>query len=147
MQNIARFTDADSAHAIAAAKSCGAHEMVNGLAEGYDTLVGPGGVQISAGQKQGIGLARSLFGNPVLVVLDEPSANLDEFTIAKLRRALAELRAAGNVVIIATHDMRLIQSSDRVLLLNKTEIKLVGSDAYLAAVSNKLQPSKREVGS
>lgn len=147
VQNIARFTDADSAHAIAAAKSCGAHEMVNGLAEGYDTLVGPGGVQISAGQKQGIGLARSLFGNPVLVVLDEPSANLDEFTIAKLRRALAELRAAGNVVIIATHDMRLIQSSDRVLLLNKTEIKLVGSDAYLAAVSNKLQPSKREVGS
>lgn len=147
VQNISRFSGADSTEAINAAMSRGAHEVINGLAEGYDTPVGPGGVQISAGQNQGIGLARALFGAPVLLVLDEPSANLDEFTIAKLKRAIEAQREAGNIVLVATHDMRLIRASERVLLLNKKEIKLVASDAYLAAVSNKMQSPKRELGS
>ncbi|MCR9080159.1 MAG: ATP-binding cassette domain-containing protein [Hyphomonadaceae bacterium] len=144
VQNIARFTQADSAQVIATAKDCGAHEMVSALADGYDTVIGPGGAQISAGQKQAIGLARALFGAPPLLALDEPSANLDEFTIAKLTRTLAAQRAAGHVVLIATHDVRMIQAADRVLLLNKNEIKLVGADAYRAAIANKLQPATRE---
>jgi len=135
VQNIARFTDVDGSAAVQVAKNSGVHELISGLAEGYDAKVGLGGTHLSAGQSQAIGLARALFGDPVLIVLDEPSSNLDSFTVARLKKALAEKRAAGRIVILATHDVRLIKEADQVLVLNKKEIKLVNGEAYYAAVT------------
>ena len=124
-------------HAVQAAKDCGVHELISGLADGYDTKVGVDAKHLSAGQAQAIGLARAMFADPVLIVLDEPSSNLDSFTVARLKKTLANKRAAGRIVILATHDARLIKEADQVLLLSKKEIKLVTGDAYYAALTGK----------
>ena len=137
VENIARFTGAEGTDAVQVAKDCGVHELISGLSDGYDTKVGLGGMHVSAGQAQAVGLARALFGDPVLIVLDEPSSNLDSFTVARLKKSLAEKRAAGRIVIVATHDVRLIKEADQVLVLSKQEIKLVAGEAYYAAVTGR----------
>jgi len=135
VDNIARFSDAPGESAILAAKQCGVHELISGLPDGYDTVTGEGGAHLSAGQKQGIGMARALFGEPTLLVLDEPSSNLDSFTVARLKKTLSDIRSRGRIIIVATHDVRLIEQADQVLVLTKKEIKLVTGEAYYAAMT------------
>ena len=103
-ENIARFDDAANSDAILeAAQVAGAHEMILRLPHGYSTRIGEGGMSLSAGQRQRIGLARAVFGDPFLVVLDEPNANLDADGEAALTRAIEILRNAKCIVIVVSH--------------------------------------------
>jgi ATP-binding cassette, subfamily C, bacterial PrsD len=103
-ENIARFDDgATSDSILKAARVAGAHEMIVRLPEGYATRIGEGGTSLSAGQRQRLGLARAVFGNPFLVVLDEPNANLDAEGEMALTRAIATLRRHGCIVIVVSH--------------------------------------------
>ena len=102
---------------IAAARAAGLHEAILRLPAGYDTPVGVGGGALSGGQRQRIALARALFGNPPVLVLDEPNANLDDVGEAALIRALQERRAQGATILIVSHNPQMVNLADRVLVL------------------------------
>jgi ABC-type protease/lipase transport system fused ATPase/permease subunit len=103
-ENIARFDDDARSDAILqAAQVAGAHDMIVGLPDGYSTRIGEGGMSLSAGQRQRIGLARAVFGSPFLVVLDEPNANLDADGETALTRAIERLRNDGCIVVVVSH--------------------------------------------
>ncbi len=117
-ENIARFGDVDSNAVIDAARRAGMHEMILRMPKGYDTRIGDGGNVLSGGQRQRIGLARALYGDPWLIVLDEPNANLDDVGEAALIRAIEELKSRGRTVFVVTHRMNALALADRVVLLN-----------------------------
>jgi ATP-binding cassette subfamily C protein PrsD len=103
-ENIARFDEAATSDAILeAARIAGAHEMILSLPDGYQTRIGEGGMLLSAGQRQRIGLARAVFGDPFLVVLDEPNANLDADGENALTAAILTLRSKQCIVIVISH--------------------------------------------
>lgn len=135
-QNIARFTQCEPDSLVHAARIAGVHALIMTLPDGYDTRVGPGGVHLSAGQKQAIGLARALFsagwGGPSLLLLDEPSANLDSALLKTLRMALATAREDGSIVVMATHDPRLIEDAHHVVVLNSDNIGMLAASEYFA---------------
>ncbi|WP_371740599.1 type I secretion system permease/ATPase [Methyloligella sp. GL2] len=117
-ENISRFeTDADPDAVIAAAKAAGVHELILGLTDGYDTEIGEAGTVLSAGQRQRIALARALYGDPFLVVLDEPNANLDEEGDRALTAAIHSVRERGGVVVVIAHRPSALAAADLVLLL------------------------------
>lgn len=117
-ENIARFTpDAEVSDVISAAKLAGVHELITALPDGYETAIGEGQLQLSAGQRQRIGLARALYGNPFLVILDEPNANLDADGDALLSRAISRVREQGAIVIIIAHRPSAIASVDQLLMI------------------------------
>ena len=118
--NIARFEEkADPALVIAAARAAGVHDLIIGLPEGYDTQAGENGSSLSAGQAQRIALARALYRDPFLVVLDEPNANLDSEGDEALARAISGVRARGGIVIVVAHRPSAITAVDQLLVLNK----------------------------
>jgi PrtD family type I secretion system ABC transporter len=118
-ENIARLSaPVDSSAVIAAAKQAGAHGMIVGLPDGYDTQIGPDGITLSAGQRQRIGLARALFGQPFLVVLDEPTSNLDADGDEALLGAIAGCRKRGAIVIVIAHRPGAIAACDQVLVIS-----------------------------
>jgi PrtD family type I secretion system ABC transporter len=118
-ENIARLAAyPDSDTVMTAARRAGAHGLITGLPEGYDTVVGQGGVVLSSGQRQRIGLARALFGSPFLIVLDEPTSNLDAEGDEALRNAVQAARLARAIVIVIAHRPSAIAGCDQVLVIS-----------------------------
>jgi ATP-binding cassette subfamily C protein len=117
-ENISRFVeDATDAEIVTAAQLSGAHEMVQTLGEGYDTDVGDGGQSVSGGQRQRIGLARAVFRDPNLIVLDEPNSNLDAHGEQALAACIQEMKKRGKTVVLVTHKSNLLALSDKTLML------------------------------
>ena len=135
-ENIARFRpDAAPEAIIAAAQSAGAHELILGLSEGYDTPIGEGGASLSGGQRQRVALARALYGNPFLVVLDEPNASLDGAGDEALNQAILSVRQRGGVIIVITHRPAALGNVDLVAIMEAGRIKAMGPrDEVLQAV-------------
>ena len=124
--NVARLGEAPDEAVIAAARLAGAHRAILGLPQGYDTPIGEGGVPISGGQRQRIGLARAVFGEPALVVLDEPNAHLDADGEQALAGAIARLRERGVTVVLIAHRAGMVSLADKVLVLAAGAIDAFG---------------------
>jgi ATP-binding cassette subfamily C exporter for protease/lipase len=116
-ENICRFGEARAAQIEAAARAVGLHEFILALPQGYDTPVGRDGAVLSGGQRQRVALARALYGDPALLVLDEPNSSLDEAGDAALNSALRGLKARGATVVVMTHRTSVLGAMDKVLLL------------------------------
>lgn len=129
MKNIGRMRDAEPEMVFEAAKLAGCHEMILRLPQGYDTEIGDGGQHLSGGQRQLIGLARAMFGNPRFVVLDEPNSNLDGDAEQALIRGLEALKARNTTVILVSHRPTLVQGVDKVLLLRDGAAEAFGPRA------------------
>lgn len=139
-ENIARFGVIDSGKVIAAARSAGLHEMILRFPKGYDTPMGEAGSLLSGGQRQRVGLARALYGNPSLVVLDEPNANLDDAGEIALMQAVREFKAKGRTVFLITHRPGAIGVADQVVVLNDGRVQMQGPrDAVLAQLQSQRQ--------
>jgi len=126
-ENIARFQpDAKPEDVIAAAQTAGAHELILGMPEGYDTRIGEGGASLSGGQRQRVALARALYGSPFLVVLDEPNASLDGAGDEALNKAILAIRQRGGIVVVITHRPAALQFVDTVCIMEDGRIKAIG---------------------
>lgn len=147
-QNICRFGEPDSRKIVAAAKLAGVHELILRLREGYETQVGEAGRLLSGGQRQRIGLARALYGDVRVIVLDEPNSNLDARGEEAVRRLLATLRARRLTGVLVAHRASLVASVDKLLVLNEGRVEMFGPrHEVLAAIAKKAapQPPSREM--
>ena len=141
-ENIARLGAVDSAKVIEAARCAGMHDMILRFPKGYDTPIGEAGGLLSGGQRQRIGLARAVYGEPALIVLDEPNANLDEAGENALLQTVRALKAKGKTVILITHRPGAIAVADRLILLRDGEIFADGpKDAVLAGLRQPRPPA------
>ena len=126
-ENISRFAlEADSDAVIQAAKLAGVHGLIVGLPEGYDTVLGAGGLALSGGQKQRIALARALYGEPFLLVLDEPNSNLDAEGEQALSQVIHSMRERGSIVIVIAHRPSAITAVDKVLCMKAGQMVAFG---------------------
>jgi ATP-binding cassette subfamily C exporter for protease/lipase len=134
-ENIARFGEVDMAQVEAAAKLVGVHELILAMPQAYNTPIGRDGAMLSGGQRQRVGLARALYGKPVLVVLDEPNSSLDEAGDAALAQAIAALKQQGTTFVIMTHRTSVLGVADKMLLLREGAQQAFGPrDEVLAAM-------------
>jgi len=141
-ENIARFGDVDPKLVIAAAQSAGLHDMILRFPKGYDTPIGEAGNLLSGGQRQRIGLARAIYGEPRLIVLDEPNANLDDAGETALFQTVAQLKAKGRTVFLITHRPGAIAVADRILILRDGQVAANGPrDAVIAALQQSARPT------
>lgn len=143
-QNICRFADDPSPDAVLhAAQQAGVHDMIVRFPQGYDTEVGDGGTMMSGGQRQRIALARALYGNPFLLVLDEPNSNLDQDGERALLRAIVAARGRGAIVIVIAHRPSLIGVVDHLLVLNGGRVQAFGkTESVLPLLSRRAEPEK-----
>ena len=143
-ENIARFSDVDSEKVIAAARSAGLHEMILRFPKGYDTPMGEAGGLLSGGQRQRVGLARALYGNPAVIVLDEPNANLDDAGEAALMQAVREFKTKGRTIFLITHRPGAIAVADQLVVLQDGRVQAQGPrDAVLAQLqAHRQQPAQ-----
>ena len=134
-ENIARFGNVSSEKVVLAAQRAGVHEMILRFAQGYDTMLGDGGAGLSGGQKQRLGLARAMYGDPSLIVLDEPNSNLDDGGEAALMQAILDLRKRGKTIVIITHRTTAIGITNKLLLLRDGVGQMFGpSEQVMAAL-------------
>ena len=126
-ENIARFGKVDAEAVVAAARKAAAHELILRLPRGYDTLVGTYGQTLSGGQRQRIGLARALYGDPSLIVLDEPNTNLDQPGERALLATIAALKQSGRTLVIVAHRPNILASVDHILCLNEGVVDMLGT--------------------
>lgn len=124
--NIARLDEPDSEKVIKAAQLTGLHEMILKMPKGYDTYIGENGAVLSGGQRQRIGLARALYGDPKLVVLDEPNASLDNDGELALLQAMAYLKQMGTTLVIITHKVSLLSGVDKLLVMQDGALAVFG---------------------
>jgi PrtD family type I secretion system ABC transporter len=141
-QNICRFDpDARSEAIIAAAKEAGVHQMIIKMRDGYDTQIGEQGTALSAGQAQRVALARALYGEPFLIVLDEPNSNLDTEGDEALTRAVRSARERGAVVVVVAHRPIGIEAVDMLLVLREGRMHAFGpKDTVLGQVLQRVAP-------
>lgn len=134
--NISRFdADATAETIVAAAQAAGVHGLILRLPEGYETVIGDGGVGLSAGQRQRVGLARALYRDPFLIVLDEPNANLDHEGENALTNAIMGIRERGGICVVVAHRPSALASLDTVMLINEGRIQALGpKDEVLAQI-------------
>jgi ABC-type protease/lipase transport system fused ATPase/permease subunit len=136
-ENIARLGTLSgpdvSERIVRAARLAHAHEMILQLPDGYETQIGDGGAVLSGGQRQRIALARALYGEPRLIVLDEPSAHLDTAGEGALLAALAELKSRGVTVIMVTHSTTFMAALDKLALLKNGTLEMFGPSATVLA--------------
>ena len=148
-ENIARFqTPLNSNAMLAAARAAGFHEHILALPDGYDTRIGRGQFELSAGQKQRLGLARALYGDPFLVVLDEPNSNLDSEGEVALTAAIASVRARRGIAVVVAHRPSALAAVDLIAVMRGGEIIAFGPrDEVLAkAITNSGEVTKRAAG-
>jgi ATP-binding cassette subfamily C exporter for protease/lipase len=134
-ENIARFGDVEPAKVKAAARAVGLHDFIMSLPQGYESPVGREGAMLSGGQRQRVALARAIYGDPVLVVLDEPNSSLDEAGDAALAAAILDLKARGTTFVIMTHRTSVLAVADKMMVLRDGVMQAFGPrDDVLAAL-------------
>ncbi|SFW29883.1 MULTISPECIES: type I secretion system permease/ATPase [Pseudomonas] len=143
-QNISRFGPVNAPAVVAAARMAGVHELILQLPDGYDSLIGANGGGLSGGQRQRIGLARALYGEPRLVVLDEPNSNLDDAGEKMLAEALQKLRQSRATVFVITHRSGVLAQVDKLLVLNHGELSLFGPRDQVLARLRDVTPAARQ---
>ena len=146
--NIARFrADVDDEQVVRAAQVAGVHQLILRLPSGYDTDLGESGHVLSAGQRQRVGLARALLGNPRLIVLDEPNAALDAEGEEALVKALDALKAGGSTIVIVSHKPSVFRSADKMLMLRDGRMEMFGPrEQVMARVVQHAAPRAIEAG-
>jgi ATP-binding cassette subfamily C protein EexD len=142
-QNIARFhEDAKDAEIILAAKLSGTHELILNLPHGYDTVIGPGGLSLSGGQKQRIGLARAIYGNPKIIVLDEPNSNLDDAGEYALMMTISTLKDKGVTVVLVTHKKSILALADKLLVMKDGKVHYFDETQKVLTALSQTQENK-----
>ncbi len=142
-ENIARFGEPSRARLEAAARAVGLHEFIESLPQGYDSPVGREGAMLSGGQRQRVALARAIYGDPVLVVLDEPNSSLDEAGDAALAQAIRALKAQGTTFVVMTHRTSVLAVADKMLVLRDGAQQAFGPrDEVLAALQKAAQQAQ-----
>lgn len=131
-ENIARLQEAPAEEVIAAASLVGMHEMIMRLPMAYETNIGDGGMRLSGGMRQRLGLARAFFGHPRLLILDEPNASLDAEGEEALRQAIQEMRGRGSTVIVIAQRLGILNMADKVLVLDNGVINAFGNRREIA---------------
>lgn len=135
-ENIARFSPLDAEAITAAAIAAGIHDWVLRLPKGYDTMIGTGGQLLSGGQKQQLGLARALYGDSQLVVLDEPNSNLDEAGERALHQALSLLQQKQAITLVISHREQVLNYVNKILWLDSGRIRAFGDKADVLTLMN-----------
>ncbi|MEW5008543.1 MAG: type I secretion system permease/ATPase [Cycloclasticus sp.] len=144
-ENIARFSELDSEKVVAAAKLADVHETILSMPQGYDTVIGATGGVLSGGQRQRIGLARAVFDEPKLILLDEPNSNLDDRGEQALAQALRTLKAKGVTVIVITHRPGVLNELDKVLVMQDGVLKAFGPRLdVLRELNKQAQPKAKK---
>jgi len=144
-ENIARFGEPDSEKVITAAKRAGVHDLILHFPLGYDTRIGDGGGGLSGGQKQRIGLARAMYDDPSILVLDEPNSNLDDVGEQALVVAVNDLRQRGKTIILITHRTSVLGVTTKLLFLRDGVAQAFGPrDEVLAALNQKSQQAQQQ---
>ena len=143
-ENIARIGEVDSGRVIEAAEAAGLHQIILRFPKGYDTRVGQGGAFLSGGQRQRVGLARALYGNPAVVVLDEPNANLDDAGENALLQAVELLKRQGKTVVLISHRPGVLKVADRLVILQDGQVVVSGPrDGVLAKLKELQAPQPK----
>lgn len=145
-ENICRFSaEPDIDHILQAAQAAGIHHLVAGLPEGYQTQIGESGRLLSAGQRQRLGLARALYGNPFLLVLDEPNSNLDTIGERALTDAMKAVRERGGIVICIAHRPSALAAVNKILMIqNGTQVQFGDRDEVMRNVVPATRPAPRQ---
>jgi len=146
--NIGRFRpDVTDEEVVRAAQLAGAHELILRMAKGYDTEVGEGGLVLSAGQRQRVGLARTMLGDPAFIVLDEPNASLDAEGEEALLKAIEAMKANGATVVIISHKAGIFRAADKMLVVREGRVDLFGPrDQVLNRLMKPAEPRAVEAG-
>lgn len=144
-ENIARMQEVSSERVIEAAKLAGVHELVLRLPKGYDTQIGDTGAVLSGGQRQRIGLARAMYGNPTIMVLDEPNSNLDEEGERALVQAILSMRERSTTVVLVTHKPNVLSIVDNIMILQDGQVSVYGPrDAVFEHLAKQQQQQQQQ---